>query len=187
MRTPRQRGGASKRPEYANWRCMINRCLNPKDPRYERYKNTRIHPAWIESFWKYLADVGPKPSKDYSIDRIDNEGDYTPENCQWASKKEQQRNKRNNHNITCGDRTQTLIEWSEETGISRGTIVWRLQNGWPAEKALTRGRYKRSFSEEDESRIKERAAHGESPASIAKDFGVSRLTVWRFLTGKKSK
>jgi DNA invertase Pin-like site-specific DNA recombinase len=166
---------------------MINRCLNPNDSRYERYKTIKIHPSWVKSFWQFLADVGPRPSKEHTIDRIDNEGDYTPKNCRWASRKEQQRNKRDNLNISFDGRTQTLAEWVEETGIPRGTINWRLKNGWSAEKALTRGRYQRSFSDEDEQEIRKRAAEGEFPASIAKDFGVSRLTVWRFLTGKKSR
>jgi len=129
--------------------------------------------------------MGPKPSKEHTNDRSDNEGDYTPENCRWANRSEQQRNTRTNHVITFDGRTQTLVEWAEETGIHRRTIIWRLKNGWSDEKALTRGYYKRSFSEVDEREIKKRAATGESPASIAKDYGVSRLTVWRFLTGKK--
>ena len=186
MRTPRQRGGASKRLEYNPWRSMLRRCLNPKDSRYERYKTIKVHAPWVKSFWQFLADMGPRPSKSYSIDRVDNEGDYVPENCQWATNKEQQRNTRSNYLIAFDGKTQTLAEWSEATGLSRCTIEWRLRNGWSPEKALTRGRYQRSFSSDDEVEIKKRAADGETPASIAKDFGVSRLTVWRFLTGKKS-
>lgn len=178
---------ATDQPEYSIWGAMKQRCLNSNNSRYHDYggRGIGIHPSWVESFWTFLEDMGSRPSSDYSIDRKDNDGDYTPKNCRWATRREQHNNRNNNNSVTFRGKTQTLTEWSRELGVERTTLRWRLDNGWSAEKTFTRGRYKRSFSEEDEREIKKRAEAGETPASIAKDYEVSRLTVWRFLTGKK--
>jgi len=72
-----------------------------------------------------------------TLDRIDNDGDYCPENCRWATASEQQQNRRNNNNITFNGVTKCITEWGRETGIYRKTIAKRLLNGWSVEAALT--------------------------------------------------
>ncbi len=89
--------GMRNSSEYSSWRNMKNRCLNSNTDRYKDYggRGISICESWLNSFENFFADMGPKP-KGYSIERINNDGNYCPENCIWADDKTQQRNRRNN-------------------------------------------------------------------------------------------
>lgn len=82
-------------PEFSIWRSMKARCLNPKDPRYRWYgaRGITVCERWM-SYGYFLADMGRKPSPELSIDRINNDGNYEPGNCRWATRKEQRANQR---------------------------------------------------------------------------------------------
>lgn len=125
---------------YASWRSMKNRCSNRSLDCWPRYggRGISVCERWAVSFIHFLKDMGVRP-EGTSIDRIDNDGNYTPENCRWATRLEQGRNcsKKNKRLVTWFGKTMCVAEWSRETGISETTLFRRLDGGWSAEKALT--------------------------------------------------
>lgn len=139
-----------KSPEYRSWQCMIARCTNPKRPEYPSYggRGIQVCNRWRQ-FEHFYHDMGPKLSKYHSIDRMNNNAHYScgkcsmcttndwSPNCRWATRSEQQRNRRTNHLITFGNKTKTVTAWAEQTGIHWVTIITRIKRGWSIEKALT--------------------------------------------------
>jgi len=136
------RHGGAKRGKrlkiYAVWGAMIQRCTNPNNRQWKNYGNRGITVCerWMK-FENFLEDMGKPPGHGYSIERKDNNGNYCKENCIWATRKEQNRNKRDNHLITFGGKTQCLTDWAEEIGIKQETILKRFRISWSIEKALT--------------------------------------------------
>lgn len=126
-------------PEYIAWGSMVKRCTNPKARRYERYggRGIRVCDRWLSSFAAFYGDMGRKPTPSHQLDRIDNDGDYEPGNVRWATPRDQARNTSRNHLLTLNGITQSIVEWSEQTGIKQTTIRRRLKCGWTVEKALT--------------------------------------------------
>ena len=102
-----------------------------------RYETGPVCARW-DSFENFLADMGEPPTAKHTIDRKDNAKGYEPSNCRWATMKEQQNNRTNNRLLTHQGRTQTLAQWSAETGFKPATLSMRLnQYGWTVERALT--------------------------------------------------
>lgn len=132
--------GLSGAPEYTIWVSMRGRCNNPKQHGYERYggRGIKVCERW-DDFSNFLVDMGPRPSPGHSIDRIDGSKGYSPENCRWATDVEQNNNRKGNVVITYQGRTQTVTEWSRETGISAGAIRYRLKKGWNEDQIFSNG------------------------------------------------
>jgi transposase-like protein len=122
--------GASS--EYSSWISMRARCLNESSDSYQHYggRGIKIKAEWIDSFSAFLNDMGPKPGKGYTIDRIDVNGDYVPENCRWASSSEQSKNKRNNVFTVIDGEKLTLSDVSRKYGVPRTTIHRRFKQGY---------------------------------------------------------
>jgi hypothetical protein len=126
--------GGYYRPEYHIWSSMKARCSNPDRDRYGCYgaRGITVCDRWAESFQNFFDDMGPRPSARHSIERDDVNGNYEPSNCRWATATEQANNRRNTVRLTVGGRSQTLAEWSEETGIAAQVLGRRLRKGYAA-------------------------------------------------------
>ncbi len=132
--------GMTGTSEHYIWKAMKDRCGNEKNKCFKDYggRGITVCARWLSSFENFYSDMGPKPSSNYSIDRKDNDGDYSPENCRWATKKEQTRNARSNHNITFNGHTHCIAEWAEKQGMNYQTLRQRIAKyGWSIERALT--------------------------------------------------
>ncbi len=132
--------GKSSSPEY-RCRCnMILRCYDKNHNRFQNYnsKGIIVCPRWLESFENFYADMGDKPSPELSIERIDNYGNYCPENCKWGTDEEQSNNRTSNDVYKWNGKSQTLAQWSRELHIPRSTLWNRLYTlEWSIEKAFT--------------------------------------------------
>lgn len=117
--------------EYLSWNGMKARCYNEKTPSYHRYggRGISICDRWINSFSNFLKDMGKKPSDNYSIDRIDNDGNYSPENCRWATNKMQVNNSTGARLLTYKNETLCCSDWAKKIGISLTMLLNRLKKG----------------------------------------------------------
>ena len=118
---------------------MIDRCGRPSHRFFHHYggRGISVCDRW-KTYDNFLADMGRRPSDKHSLDRIDNNGNYEPNNCRWATSVTQLRNRRANRMITFNGRTMCIAEWSEETGLSSAAITQRIDGlGWSIENALT--------------------------------------------------
>lgn len=134
--------GLSNSPEHIAWQRMKQRCYDPHDKRYARYggRGIRVCAEWRDDFLAFLRAIGPRPTPKHSLDRINNDGDYAPENCRWATAAEQARNRggdRANVWLTHAGVTLCVVDWARRTGLTRQQIENRLRKGWTAERALT--------------------------------------------------
>ena len=131
--------GATGTPEYRNWQHLIRRCYESTGKSYASYggRGIRVCDRWRNSFENFLSDMGPRPSPDHSIDRIDNNGNYDPENCRWATRSEQARNTRANRYLTVDGETHLLCEWSELMDLDASLILCRIRRyGWSVREAV---------------------------------------------------
>lgn len=127
--------------EFDAWRKLQERCLNPNNRDYCLYggRGITVCTAWLapDGFDAFLRDMGPRPSSKHSIDRIDNNAGYSPENCRWATIFGQARNRRTNRLHLFRGELKTLPEWSEITGIPIACLASRMHRKWTVDKALT--------------------------------------------------
>jgi hypothetical protein len=130
--------GMTKTRTFKSWESMRQRCNNPNDPSYARYggRGIAVCHRWNESFEAFFSDMGERPTE-MTLDRIDNEKDYEPSKCRWATLKEQQRNRKVSIRLTHQGKTLPLIEWAKETGIPYYLLLQRHSAGWPPDKLLS--------------------------------------------------
>lgn len=124
-------------PTYARWRAMVQRCVNPNSNTWERYggRGITVCERW-RSFDAFYADMGDPPPG-MTIERIDNDSGYSPENCRWATSTEQVRNRRVTTLLEYDGVTKPLADWADDLGVHYTVLHFRLKRGWSVEKAVT--------------------------------------------------
>lgn len=139
IRAAQTKHGCSKNktPEYTSWVAMTSRVFDPNTAYFKHYGGRGITRCerW-SSFENFLEDMGLKPSPKHSLERKNNELGYSPENCCWATPKEQAANTRNTVRTTYKGETKCIREWSELTGLNYGTLHSRIKRGWPIDRAI---------------------------------------------------
>jgi len=132
-----KRHGLWGTPTYYSWAQMLSRCRNQEAPEWPNYggRGIKVCERW-EKFENFLSDMGIRPNG-RSIDRINNNGNYEPGNCRWATRAEQNSNSRRNRLITHNGITKTMTQWSKDLSIPFGMIRGRLDRGWSGSDALT--------------------------------------------------
>jgi len=125
---------------YLAWNSMLYRCLNRNSDSYDRYggRGIGVCERWM-TFANFLADMGEAPAG-MSLDRINNDGNYEPGNCRWATWHQQAANRRGTRLITHAGRTMPVRAWEREFGFGVGTIRTRLERGWPIDRAMQESR-----------------------------------------------
>ncbi len=132
--------GKKATKEWKAWSSVKERVLNPNCPNYKNYgaRGIKIYSEWISSYEEFLSYIGRAPSRNHSLDRIDNDGDYTPGNIRWATKIQQHNNERRNRKITFKQETMTMTQWSRKLGIGKTTLFMRINKyKWPIKKAFS--------------------------------------------------
>ena len=137
-RSLRTTHGFSNHPLYMTWRGINNRCHVPTDPSYKRYGalGITVCDRWRDDFLAFESDMGPRPAPEYSVDRIDPSGPYSPENCRWATPAMQQRNRRNTMFVAIGGETRSVPDWLEIFHVHDTTFYSRLARGMSPFDAL---------------------------------------------------
>lgn len=144
------RDGRQAHPLYHIWRGMFKRCNQPSAVGFKNYggRGIKVSPVWSD-FWRFVSDVGPRPSDQHQLDRINNDGDYEPSNIRWATSYDQCRNARYNKVITINGASKIMSDWAKDNHLPKSTVFNRLKRGWPVEAAVTmptQTRGKRVFS-----------------------------------------
>lgn len=129
--------GKSRDPIFGLWKSMLSRCGDPSAINFANYGGAgiKVCDRWL-SFENFYADMGDRPPG-MTLDRIDNHGNYSPDNCRWAMWREQTRNKSTNRNLTANGRTMCITDWAAEIGISAGQLGKRINEGWTVESAVS--------------------------------------------------
>ncbi len=130
-------GLSNRHSAYQAWVAMMGRCYNSQSKAYANYggRGIRVCDRWHDPV-QFCSDMGPRPSAEHSIDRIDNDGNYEPENCRWATKKQQMNNRRVSRKITHNGQTRTVAKWAADLGIGWHIIAQRISRGWTTKEAI---------------------------------------------------
>lgn len=132
-------GFSNREKLYGVWKCMIQRCRDTHISRADSYvnKGVKVCEEWTEYavFRAWALESGY--AEGLSIDRIDNNGNYEPSNCRWATPKQQANNRSTNRLLTFRGETKTMSQWADTTGIASDTLKRRVYYGWSVERVLT--------------------------------------------------
>lgn len=134
--------GLCRSPEYRAYNHLIDRCYNENDIMFKNYggRGIRVCDRWLHSFENFYSDMGPRPSNKHSIDRENNDKDYCPENCRWATRKQQARNTTRTRKIMWRGEERAYRDVCDQYGLPDSTVRSRLKRGWDIERAITEPR-----------------------------------------------
>ena len=171
------------------WRSMKNRCLNSNQKAYKDYggRGIKVCDRWLgkDGFNNFMLDMGYPPAG-YSIERVDVNGHYEPENCKWIPLKDQASNKRNSRYIVANGKTQTMAQWARELGCNPAAILYRLQSGMSEEEAINTPldrNHHRKLTDEQVVYVKT-SYPNKTAQALANEVGVSKKTILNILHGK---
>lgn len=177
-----RRHGESKGRVYNIWVGMRKRCESPDQDSYPQYggRGISVCDRW-QRFENFQADMGPRPPHT-SIDRINNDGNYEPGNCRWATRVQQQNNKSDNRRLTHDGTTMTTAEWAHLIGIAPRTFRARLRRGWSLSEALSPQMQDVKLDRVAKEKMVEMRSAGLSQDEIAKALGVTHGAISMALT-----
>lgn len=186
-------------PEYSCWKSMISRCSNPSASGYKHYgaRGISVHPMWLgypHGFQNFVGHIGERPSSEFSIDRINVNGNYEPGNVRWATTAQQARNRRNNRTVQYHGETLCHVDLAEKLGITPQSLEKRARR-WSPEDLLTPSHQKRYFgfrsrhnftkiTEDDVLEIKRLIAKGIPYKDIGARFNVHRTLMSHIKSGR---
>jgi len=162
---------------------MMRRCSDSRVKQFKDYggRGIKVCERWSgeSGFENFVRDMGPKPTPRHTLDRYpNNDGDYDPGNCRWATRLEQGSNQRSNRIIEHNGTRATMSEWARKIGIPWQCICWRLNAGWPVSRALEtpskRGGGKPRFTRSEADSVLSRLASGETIRGLSRELGISR-------------
>lgn len=187
-------GSVDHRAEHTAWVNMVQRCHNESNPSYFRYggRGIRVCQQWRDSFHQFLVDMGKRPSPLMTIERKDNSLGYSPENCEWASRKDQARNHRRNRLVEFNGETKCLTDWAAIVGLSNPALEYRIDK-WGVEAAMTTAANGKPKGESHGNAllndsivrsIRELRSHGMSYPKIAQALNISKACAKQVGSGK---
>lgn len=177
------KSGAS--PTYRTWCAMLKRCHDPKATGYDRYggRGITVCAQWRD-FAVFLKDMGLRPPG-MSIDRVNVNGNYEPENCRWATDKQQAANRSTNRQLLVDGCLMNLTDAAAKFGITKFLLSQRMKSGWGQERALSQPTQKAQLSREQALDILRRIRAGERRADLAAEFNVSIWMIHDIGKGKR--
>ena len=138
--------GLIHHPIYDTWRRMRQRCNTTSHASFNNYggRGIKVCERW-NNFANFLSDMGEKPTPKHTLERIDNDLGYSPENCTWATWREQNNNTRFNKILSYNGKSLTITQWARRMGMKPNTLVYRIRLGWSVEDSINRpvGKYVR--------------------------------------------
>lgn len=173
---------ANTTSEYRAWVHIKQRCYNPEVKQFKNYggRGIKVCDRWLESFYNFLTDMGAKPSDKHSLDRYpNNDGNYEPGNCRWATDEQQAHNKRNNVRIEFNGESMVLTEWARFFGVTHSSLRLQLNKMSFAE---AHSHYSKNFREnkltnDQVNQIRNKYGEGMRKCNLAREFNVSHTLI----------